>query len=188
MTMSMYLDDMIMEADAQKEAAQVAWEKKHKMVRINGVIHWLPIEVPGEVAEVLDHLPKEREDKREERLHQIKCRLADEELETFNLLVQASGLLQGEYIRGMILNGCLEITQTSQVDADALEELSAMSAELGRLAGMIRMTVIVNKQMKTLTAAEKEVLEEHLWELRQLQSDIQSLAEEIHGNLQASLK
>lgn len=182
--MELYLDDIIRDADAQRDAAQVEWQLKHQMVRIGSTVYWLPLEVPAEVAQVLDHLPKEREDQKEERLHQIKTRLSDDEQETFELLVKASGLPQGEYIRGMILNGHLEITQTSQVDTEALAELTQLSAELGRLAGMIRMTVISNKEPRILNSMDKAKLEAQMRELRQLQGWIQSLAEEIHGNLQ----
>lgn len=183
--MSVNLDDMIIAADAQREADQTQWKLKHIRARIGNAVLWLPLEVPAEVADVLSHLPEERENKKEERLHQIKTRLSEDELETFELLVKASGLPQGEYIRGMLLNGHLDISQTSQVDADALQELTEISEMLGKIAGMIRLTVIVNKQGKTLTSADKAELEDQLWELRQLQRSILSLAEEIHGNLQA---
>ena len=155
--MEMYLDDIIRDADAQRDAARQEWKQKHILVRIGGAVCWLPLEVPAQVADVLAHLPEEREDPREERLHQIKTRLSDDEQETFELLVKASGLSQGEYIRGMVLNGHLEITQTSQVDADALAELTALSVQLGKIAGMIRMTVIVNKEPRILTGTEKGI-------------------------------
>lgn len=177
------LDNVIAAAGSRSAAAQNAWDAKHLPVKFDGKVYWLSVEVPAGISQVLAHLPQERE-REEQRLHQIKTRLSDEELEAFDLLVTASGLPQGEYIRGMVLNGCVEVTQTSLVDARALETLMMISMDLGRLAGMIRRTVIVNKEFAVLTPAEKDQLEEQLRQLRRLQSGIQSLAEEIHGNLQ----
>lgn len=178
------LDKVIEAAGIRSAAAQNGWDEKHLPVKFDGKVYWLTVEVPAEISQVLAHLPPEREWE-EQRLHQIKTRLSDEELEAFDLLVMASGLPQGEYIRGMVLNGCVEVTQTSLVDLRALETLMVMSMDLGRLAGMIRRTVIVNKEFVVLTPAEKDRLEEQLRQLRRLQSNIQTLAEEIHGNLQA---
>lgn len=178
----MGLDEMILAADSQWEKAGTQWKKKHLPVKHDGRTYWLTLEVPAEAAQVLRNLPPERE-QAEARLHQIKTRLSDEELETFEMLVKASGLPQGEYIRGMVLNGCVEVTQTSLVDAAALKTLTEMSAELGRFAGMVRRTVIVNKEFAVLTMDGKERLEQQMRQLRKLQAQIQSLAEEIHGNL-----
>lgn len=182
--MVMDLDEMILEAKLQQEEIPGQWRQQHLPVRYGDKIFWLTLEVPAEIAAVLAHLPPERE-QAEQRLHQIKTRLSDEELDTFDLLVKASGLPQGEYIRGMILNGCVEVTQTSLVDVKALETLTELSAELGRIAGMIRRTVIVNKEFKILDGIDKARLESQIRQLRRLQSVIQNLAEEIHGHLQA---
>lgn len=176
------LDNLIREADRVREESPIQWKKKHLPVQYGDNIFWLTLEVPAEIAAVLAHLPPQREQE-EQRLHQIKTRLSDEELEAFDLLVLASGLTQGEYIRGMVLHGCLEVTQTSLVDARALEQLTELSAELGRVAGMIRRTVIVNKDFAILSDTDKARLELQIRELRRLQSSIQHLAEKIYGNL-----
>lgn len=180
--MDLGLDEMILAAGRQREEADGPWKERYLPIKHDGRTYWLTLEVPEELSAVLSHLPPEREQS-EDRLHQIKTRLSDEELEAFDLLVRASGLPQGEYIRGMVLNGCVEVTQTSLVDAAALETLTGMSAELGRIAGMIRRTVIVNKEFGVLTGEGKERLEQQMRQLRRLQVGIQSLAEEIHGNL-----
>lgn len=176
------LDEMILEADRMRDDGPAHWQEKHLPMKYRDRIYWLTLEVPAEMAAVLAHLPPQREQE-EQRLHQIKIRLSDEELEAFDLLVLASGLTQGEYIRGMVLHGCVEVTQTSLVDARALEQLTELSAELGRVAGMIRRTVIVNKDFAILSDTDKARLELQIRELRRLQSSIQHLAEEIYGNL-----
>ena len=181
--MALSLDDQIYSANLHSEASRQEWQQKHIMVRIKDNIYWLPMEIPADIQNILNHLPNTKEDNTL-RTHQIKTRLSDDELDTFEMLVKASGLTQGEYIRGMVLNGCLEVTQTSLMDAQALEKLIALSAELGRVAGMIRKTVIVNKEFTVLSNTDMQQLEHHIRSLRKLQIYVQSLAEEIHGNLQ----
>lgn len=177
------LDDVIQAAAAKAAANQEKWAKKHFPVKIGDEIVWLSTEMPAEIRTVLDVLPEETDKSNAKRPHQIKTRLSDEELESFEILVQASGLSQAEYIRGMVLNGSVSVTQTSLVDAQALEALTTLSGTLGKLSGMIRMTVIVNKEFKVLTPEEKNQLECQLRSLQQLQSYIQRLAEDMYGHL-----
>ena len=177
------LDDLIQAAAAKAAASQEEWTKKHYPIKIGEEIVWLSTDMPAEIRKVLDVLPEEPEKSNAKRPHQIKTCLSGEELESFEILVHASGLSQAEYIRGMVLNGSVSVTQTSLVDAQALEALTSLSGTLGKLSGMIRMTVIANKEFKVLNPQEKDQLECQLRSLRQLQSYIQSLAEAIYGNL-----
>lgn len=177
------LDELIHAAAAKAAASQEAWTKKHFPVKIGEEVVWLSTEMPAEIRQVLDVLPEEPEKHNAKRPHQIKTRLSDEELESFEILVQVSGLSQAEYIRGMVLNGSVSVTQTSLADAQMLDTLTEISGTLGKLSGMIRMTVIANKEFKVLTYEEKDHLECQLRSLRQLQSYIQALAETIYGNL-----
>lgn len=177
------LDDIIQAAADKAAANQQNWLTKHIPVTVDGRTVWLSTEIPSEIQKTLDVLPKERESGNIKRPHQIKTRLSDEEQESFELLVRTSGLSQSDYIRGMVLNGAVNVTQTSLVDAQTLESLTSVSAILGKLAGMIRMTVITNKEFKVFTCEEKDRLESQLHTLRHLQSYIQTLAEKIYGNL-----
>lgn len=177
------LDDLIQAAAAKAAARQEEWTAKHIPVKIGDEVVWLSTEMPAEIRNILDVLPEEPNRSNAKRPHQIKTRLSDEELESFEILVQTSGLNQAEYIRGMVLNGSISVTKTSLVDAQTLEHLTALSGALGKLSGMIRMTVIANKEFKVLTAEEKNQLEHQLRSLRQLQSNIQALAEKIYGHL-----
>lgn len=177
------LDDMIQAAAAKAAASQEEWIAKHRPIKVGDKTVWLSTEMPAEIRKVLDVLPEETDKSNVKRPHQIKTRLSDEELESFEILVQASGLSQAEYIRGMVLNGSISVTQTSLVDAQALETLTSLSGTLGKLSGMIRMTVIANKEFKVLNPQEKDQLECQLRSLRQLQSYIQRLAEDMYGHL-----
>lgn len=178
------LDEQIRDGELRREAEYQEWREKHIPVYYEGKIYWLTIMVPASIQAVLDHLPKEREDADIPRPRQIKARLSEEEWESFDILIKASGLPQGEYIRGMILNGSVEVTQTSLVDSKALEMLIALSAEIGKVAGLLRKTVIVNKEFAVLDHQDKMHLEHSIRSLRQLQTRLQTLAETIHGNLQ----
>lgn len=182
--MSSSLLSRIQEAAARAAASEETWAEKHVPIRVGEKTVWLSTEVPTGIQKVLDVLPKEDEHEPVKRTHQIKARLSDEEQEAFDTLLLASGLSQTDYIRGMVLHGAVHITQTSLVDARAVELLAALSADLGRIAGMIRQTVIVNKEFSLLTPESKSQLENLLRQLRRLQSYIQHLAEDIHGHLQ----
>lgn len=83
--MRMRLEETIAEAAAKAASSLQEWEQKHHPVRIDGKTYWLSTDVPREKTEG-------------KRTNQIKTRLSDEELETFDLLVKTSGLPQGEYI------------------------------------------------------------------------------------------
>ena len=180
------IDELIQEADLHRDAGLQDWLEKHIPVYIDGNIYWLTIVVPASIQTVLDHLPKERKDTDIPRPYQITTRLVETERESFDVLVKASGLPQGEYIRGMILNGSVEVTQTSLVDSKALETLIELSAELGRIGGgLIRRTVIVNKEFTVLNPQRKAHFEHSIRCLRQLQIKLQTVAEEIHGHLQS---
>lgn len=177
------LDDVIQAAATKAAACQEEWIAKHRPIKVGDKTVWLSTEMPAEIRKVLDVLPEEPDKSNAKRPHQIKTRLSDEELESFEILVQASGLSQAEYIRDIVLHGAVNVTQTSLVDARTLELLTSISGTLGKLSGMIRMTVIANKEFKVLNSEEKNRLECQLRSLRQLQSYIQALAEQIYGNL-----
>lgn len=177
------LDNMIQAAAAKAAACQEEWTAKHIPVKIGDEVVWLGTEMPAEIRKVLDVLPAEPDKSNVKRPHQIKTRLSDEESESFEILVQTSGLSQADYIRGMVLHGTVNVTQTSLVDTQALETLTSLSGTLGKLSGLIRMTVIANKEFKVLSSEEKDQLECQLRSLRQLQSYIQRLAEDMYGHL-----
>lgn len=177
------LDDIIRAAAAKAEAQQREWTTTHLPVTIENKRFWLSAEVPVEIQQILNTLPKEKEHKPVKRPHQIKSRLSDKELESFEVLVKSSGLSQTDYIRGMVLNGTIEIAKTSLVDEKTLKTLLVLTTALGKIAGMLRNTMIVNQEFAVLTAEDKINLEHHLRSLRHLQSYIQSLAERIYGRL-----
>lgn len=183
--MNMKLEDTIAEAAVRAAASQTEWEQKHHPVRIDGKTYWLSTDIPRTIQDTLDVLPKDGEKSDVKRTNQIKIRLSDEELEAFELLVKTSGLPQGEYIRGMVLRGKVSITQTSLVDSQTLDTLTQLSAQIGRIAGMLRQMVILNKGFAVLTYDDKSFLEQQIRALRRVQSAVQHTAEALYGHLQA---
>lgn len=181
----MSLEKTIADAAARAAASHAEWEQKHHPVRIDGKTYWISTDIPKDIRDTLDTLPQERENSDVKRTNQIKTRLSDAELEAFDLLVKTSGLQQGEYIRGMVLHGRVSITQTSLVDSQTLDTLTQLSAQIGRIAGMIRQTVILNKEFAVLTYEDKSYLEQQIRSLRRVQSAVQRTAEEMYGHLQA---
>lgn len=183
--MKIRLEDTIAAAAEKAAAAQQEWEQKHHPIRIGDKTYWLSTDVPKDMQNVLNVLPQERAEKDVKRANQIKTRLSDEELEVFDLLVKTSGLPQGEYIRGMVLHGKVCITQTSLMDSQALDTLTQLSAQIGKIAGMLRQTVILNKDFSVLTCEDKASLELQIRALRRAQSAVQHTAEALYGHLQA---
>lgn len=177
------LDDLIQEAAAKGAAIQEERTKKHFPIKIGEETILFSPEPSVEIRQILDVLPEESDKSNAKRPHQIKTHLSDDELESFEILVQASGLSQAEYIRSMVLNGSVSVTQTSLVDAQTLDALTSVSSTLGKLSEMIRMTVIANNEFKILIHEEKNQLECQLRFLQQLQSYIQRLAEDIYSHL-----
>ena len=162
----MRLENTIAEAAVRAAASHAEWEQKHHPVRIDGKTYWLSTDIPRTIRDTLDVLPKDGEKSDVKRANQIKTRLSDEELESFELLVKTSGLPQGEYIRGMVLNGKVTVTQTSYVDKTTLVTLTALSSQIGKIAGMLRQTVILNKEFSVLTREDKSFLELQIRALR----------------------
>ena len=181
----MTLEKNIADAAARAAASHTEWEQKHHPVRIDGRTYWLSAEIPKDIRDTLDVLPKEKDKPDVKRGNQIKTRLSDEEMEAFDLLVKTSGLPQGEFIRGMVLHGRVSITQTSYTDQQTLDTLTQLSAQIGKIAGMIRQTVIVNKEFVVLTNEDKSYLEQQIRALRRVQTAVQRTAEELYGHLQA---
>lgn len=181
----MTLDKTIADAAAKAAASHAEWEQKHYPVRIGGKTYWLSTDIPKDIRDTLDVLPKAGEKAEVKRGNQIKTRLSDEELEAFDLLVKTSGLPQGEYIRGMVLHGKVSITQTSYTDQQTLDTLTQLSAQVGKIAGMIRQTVIKNKEFAVLSSEDKSCLEQQIRSLRRVQTAVQRTAEELYGHLQA---
>lgn len=76
----MNLERTIADAAAKAAASHAEWKQKHHPVRIDGKTYWLSTEVPKDIQDTLDTLPRERANSDVKRTNQIKTRLSDEEL------------------------------------------------------------------------------------------------------------
>lgn len=118
-----------------------------------------------------------------DRVNQVKTRLTDEELILFQARVKAAGMKQGDYIRELLLHEKVEIKNVTGIDAIALDTLMTIATNLGRIGGLIRTTVIANKDNPNiLTAADKQKLEMEIKELSALKVEIQKVVQTIYGN------
>lgn len=116
------------------------------------------------------------------RNNQVKTRLTDEELIEFNKRVAASGKKQGDFMRDCLLNQEIIIKSATEYDSQAFQVLMGMASDLGRISGMIKQTVITNKEFNVLTETEKSELEKEIRELRKLRDEIQKEVTKLYGN------
>lgn len=117
------------------------------------------------------------------RTYQVKTRLSEEEKQFFDQRVRTSGLNQGDFMRQILLHESVEVRSVTAVDAEALDTLSILASELGRIGGMIRGTVIRNKgEFGVLSPQEKADLECQIRELNRLKVDIQKAVLTVYGN------
>lgn len=117
------------------------------------------------------------------RSYQVKTRFSEEEKRFFDQRVKASGMAQGEFMRQVLLHESVEVRSVTAVDAEALETLSCIASELGRIGGMLRGTVIRNKgEFGVLSPHEKADLEWHIREVNRIKVDIQKAVQSIYGD------
>lgn len=116
------------------------------------------------------------------RTNQVKTRLTDEELKLFEERVKSSGMKQGDFLRECILHENINIRSVTEIDGQALGLLMEMSSELGRIGGMVKGTVIKNKEFQILSESEKNLLEKEIKELNKLKEEIQKVVQSIYGN------
>jgi len=118
-----------------------------------------------------------------QRTYQVKTRLSEEEKRFFDQRVRTSGLSQGNFMRQVLLHESVEVRSVTSADAEALELLSGIASELGRIGGMIRGTVIRNKgEFGVLSPQEKAELEYQIRDLNRLKADIQKTVSTVYGN------
>lgn len=118
-----------------------------------------------------------------QRTYQVKTRLTEDEKRFFDQRVRSSGMNQGDFMRQILLHESVVIQSVTAADSEALETLSGIASELGRIGGMIRGTVIRNKgEFGVLSPQEKSDLECQIRELNRLKADIQKAVLTIYGD------
>lgn len=117
------------------------------------------------------------------RDNQVKTRLTDTEMQLFSERVKASGMKQGEFMRECLLHEEVHVRSLTEIDAQAFGKLMEMSSDLGRIGGLIKGTVMVNKdEFAVLTPTDKESLEALIRELNKVKDDLLKVVQNLYGD------
>ncbi len=117
------------------------------------------------------------------RDNQVKTRLTDTEMQLFSERVKASGMKQGDFMRECLLHEEVHVRSLTDIDAQAFGKLMEMSSDLGRIGGLIKGTVMVNKdEFGILTPTEKEKLEALIRELNTVKDDLLKVVQNLYGD------
>lgn len=92
------------------------------------------------------------------RKNLIKARLSDSEYRAFTARVKRSKLSASEFLRRTALTGRIVIPLHTELDVAMLDELALLKADVGRIGGLLKMTIRPNEGQRTLHPAEWEEL------------------------------
>lgn len=92
------------------------------------------------------------------RKNLIKTRLSDSEYRAFTARVKRSKLSASEFLRRAALTGRIVIPLHTELDVAMLDELALLKADVGRVGGLLKMTIRPNEGQRTLHPAEWEEL------------------------------
>lgn len=92
------------------------------------------------------------------RKNLIKTRLSDSEYHAFAARVKRSKLSASEFLRRAALTGRIVIPLHTELDVAMLDELALLKADVGRISGLLKMTIRPNEGQRTLHPAEWEEL------------------------------
>lgn len=92
------------------------------------------------------------------RKNLIKTRLSDSEYRAFTARVKRSKLSASEFLRHAALTGRIVIPLHTELDMAMLDELALLKADVGRIGGLLKMTIRPNEGQRTLHPAEWEEL------------------------------
>lgn len=117
------------------------------------------------------------------RDNQVKTRLTDTEMQLFSERVKASGMKQGDFMRECLLHEEVHVRSLTDIDAQAFGKLMEMASDLGRIGGLIKGTVMVNKdEFAVLSPTEKESLEQQIRELNTVKDDLLKVVQNLYGD------
>lgn len=88
------------------------------------------------------------------RKNLIKTRLSDSEYHAFAARVKRSKLSASEFLRRAALTGRIVIPLHTELDVALLDELALLKADVGRIGGLLKMTIRPNEGQRTLHPAE----------------------------------
>ena len=83
------------------------------------------------------------------RKNLIKTRLSDSEYRAFAARVKRSKLSASEFLRRAALTGRIVIPLHTELDVALLDELALLKADVGRIGGLLKMTIRPNRMGRT---------------------------------------
>ena len=92
------------------------------------------------------------------RTRLIKTRLSDSEHRAFCARVKRADLPASESLRRAALTGQIVIHTSTEWDMTLLDELELLKADVGRVGGLLKMTIRPNEGQRTLHPKEWEEL------------------------------
>ena len=115
---------------------------------------------PVEEAKIAEHIasPAEPPQNSRARKNLIKTRLSDSEYRAFAARVKRSKLSASEFLRRAALTERITISMCTELDVALLDELALLKADVGRVGGLLKMTIRPNEGQRTLHPAEWEEL------------------------------
>ena len=88
----------------------------------------------------------------------VKTKMSDSEYRTFLARVKRSELSASEFLRRAALTERITISMRTELDVALLDELALLKADVGRVGGLLKMTIRPNEGQRTLHPAEWEEL------------------------------
>lgn len=126
----------------------------------------------GTLAEAITPPRKPRKSCARTRL--IKTRLSDSEHRAFCARVKRADLSASEFLRRAALTEQIVIHTSTEWDMTLLDELELLKADVGRVGGLLKMTIRPNEGQRTLHPKEWEEL---LQIVRQVERTAKRIAE-----------
>ena len=114
----------------------------------------LPVEHTKIAAPAVSPPAKPRSD----RKRIVKTKMSDSEYRTFLARVKRSELSASEFLRRAALTERITISMRTELDVALLDELALLKADVGRVGGLLKMTIRSNEGQRTLHPAEWEEL------------------------------
>ena len=107
---------------------------------------------------IAEHITSPAKPPQSSRKNLIKTRLSDSEYRAFTARVKRSKLSASEFLRRAALTGRIVIPLHTELDVAMLDELALLKADVGRIGGLLKMTIRPNEGQRTLRPAEWEEL------------------------------
>lgn len=139
---------------------------------------------PGALDQ-LDVAPKSNRKKTKPKLYRntkVGARFTETECKQLEAKIKLSGLPQGEYVRRMLLDGEIMITQRSALDCTTLSLLSGMRADLGRLGSYIGVLIDAYKGQHKASVDIEDWISRADTTLQQLKDRVRKVEEDFYGD------